>query len=47
MMAKERTETTTLPKRSFIVKGGRQDVKIGSGQGVLENTRLQLSLITI
>ncbi len=33
-MMTERTETTTLPKREFVVKGGRTDVKIGSGHGL-------------
>ena len=29
-----RTETTTLPKREFIVDGGRTQIKIGSGHGL-------------
>lgn len=28
---KERTETTTLPKRSFVVKTDKQEIKIGTG----------------
>lgn len=31
---KTRTETTTLPKREFIVDGGNTKIKIGSGHGL-------------
>lgn len=31
---KTRTETTTLPKREFVVEGGRTPIKIGTGHGL-------------
>ncbi len=33
-MMKERTETTTLPKREFIVDGGKTQIRVGTGHGL-------------
>ncbi len=34
MMSKERTETTTLPKREFVVASGNTPIRIGTGHGL-------------
>src|SRR5688500_11790452 len=34
MMTKERTETTSLPQREFVVESGSTKIRVGSGHGL-------------